>query len=444
MAGLGQAETATRNAVKGKVSLFAKDSAGHETRVLFVPGHVFYAESVEPPSVLEPGELREFAELTLESIAPFPVEQLLWGYLAGANPSRVLIYATHRDRLKRLGYENLESYAWVFPGFAAPALAGAAFAETTDVLLDSGASLDLLTFEPGESAPWAVASLPREEAEPDEAGLAALRALPPERSPSPGFAAARLGEPALDEYGLPVLRHENLGGGGAAIPAETRASGGGLRPAENRLWAADVRPADFAQAEKKRRAASRALLRLTSWAAVAMVVLALGEAALFAGDIWLSDLNKRAAERNQKVLTIQSRHSLVTKLNQVSENELRPVRILEALDAVRPRGIYFDETVAQGQNRITVEGVANTVNELNRYTEKLRDSKSFRLIGTPRTVTRGGKTTFSVTLAYDRPPGDAPGDAPDKAPASPEQPEQPDSPAPGPAAGADEQGGGDA
>jgi Tfp pilus assembly protein PilN len=96
----------------------------------------------------------------------------------------------------------------------------------------------------------------------------------------------------------------------------------------------------------------------------------------------------------------------MNKLEQVAQNELRPIAILTAANNIRAAlgktGIEYDETIIEGNNRITIEGKANTINELNAYTTALRKSGTFELVEDPKSLKRAGQTqvTFTVTLDY--------------------------------------------
>lgn len=94
----------------------------------------------------------------------------------------------------------------------------------------------------------------------------------------------------------------------------------------------------------------------------------------------------------------------MNKLEQVAQNELRPIAILEVANQIRidlkSSGIEYDEVVIEGLNRLTIEGKASTINELNEYTKALRASGNFQLVENPKSITRSGKTTFTATLDY--------------------------------------------
>ncbi len=361
--------------------------------MLLAPGHLFFCEPVEVPPEMEPGEVADFAELSIESLSPFPPDQLCWGYLHRAGREHLLLYAAHRDRLKQTGLDEIESYAWVLPDFAT--LAGASFEEETEVRLLCDNSLCLLRFAPGDPVPKTVMARPLGETESPEILAESMRELlPPLDGPCREVVAA-LANARLDDHGRAAFLHETPAADGSGERRWLE-----LGPSEDDLWAADIRAREFRRAERGRRQTSRLLTRATGWVLWVALALLAGELLLLAGGAWLDGMRQRREAQNPEVLTIQDKHSLITKLEQVARNELRPIEMLEALNTSRPEGIYFTSATAEGENRVAVEGIANTVNELNRYTEQLRRSGRFRLIEDPKALTRSGQTTFTVRLEF--------------------------------------------
>ena len=101
----------------------------------------------------------------------------------------------------------------------------------------------------------------------------------------------------------------------------------------------------------------------------------------------------------------------MNKLDQVAQNELRPIAMLTAANDIRialgKTGIEYDETIIESSNRLTIEGKAKTINELNLYTKSLRESGKFLLVGDPKYITRDSKTSFTVSLDYRHPEPEA-------------------------------------
>ncbi|MFP4165940.1 MAG: PilN domain-containing protein [Opitutales bacterium] len=378
-----------------------------------MPGFLFFIEPVELPSSLEPGERDAFAELSLESVAPFPVEQLLWGYFYTEGASFILLFATHRERLKQAGFKDSETYAWVLPDFAR--LFGAHFERDTFVCLETGATKNGYYFPADSRIPEQIVAHPREES--DTSGvLEELRQLVSSGDGEPATVSLVAASAELNEHHLPVFRHD------PADPEQTEDIGPSsltaICPSEEELWRADIRSPAFKKSERSARRTGALLTRITGWACAFGLVLLMLELALFGGKVWLGTLNQRIESRHTEVRTVQDKQSLLNKLEQVAQNELRPIAILEALNEKRPDDIYFTTTVTEGQNQIMIDGVAGTVNALNRYTEQLDDSERFELLGSPATLIRSGETTFTARLAYI--PPDRPADDHERATADPE------------------------
>lgn len=343
--------------------------------VLIVPSDFFFIELVEVPSALEPGELEDFAELSIEGFSPFPVEQLCSGYLVSPDGDQILLYAALSDRLKREGYADLEEYTWVLPDFAT--LHGARFPQTTKIHLIGETSATLLEQPSGEGLPQNIVST-----EDAPVGAFQLRAI----------------TPTLDEHGLPIFEFEAL----TEAPDDGHWSS--LKPDEKTLWQADIRPRDFKAAERNTRRTTALVTKIMGYAALFAVLLIVLEGLLYAGGFWLGARQAKVEAQLSDVRRVEDKQSLMNKLEQVAQNELRPIGILEAANDIRLElgntGIEYDEVAVEGTNRLTIEGKANTINELNKYTDSLAKSGVFALVGDPKYITRGGKTTFTVTLDY--------------------------------------------
>lgn len=368
-----------------------REALPEDDEVRILPSEFFFIERVEIPAALEAGELDDFAELSIESLAPFPLEQLYWGFLCDLPSQSLILYATPRERLKRAGHESLESYTWVLPDFAC--LLGARFAETVDVVLQTTGPGTRLQFSGGEGLPLLVEALAAGNAASD----------PPASTSTPRL-ELRLTQLKTDEKARPTFEFETLGG------PDVEGHWSPLSPDEAALWRADIRPADFKASERSSRRTTAWISRLLSYAALFACLLIVLEGLLWAGQAWLDSLENKIAAQTTAVRRVEDKQSLTNKLEQVAQNELRPIAILEAANQIRldlgNTGIEYDEAVIEGSNRITIEGKANTINELNAYTDSLKASGTFTLVGSPRQITRSGKTTFSVTLDYEHPPAE--------------------------------------
>ncbi len=370
-------------------------------KVLSLPAHLFFIERVEIPAELEPGELDDFAELTIESISPFPLDQLYWGYLFAESSSSILLHAAHRERVKQVSPEPVEAYAWAVPEFAP--LATAEFPETTELVLPSATGVSILHFGKGNGVPTyasTAAYLPEQE----EETVHALRADAPDLGPDAPRLRLQPTSATLGDDNHPVFNFQLTG---KSDPPSDEARLTRICPEGAFLWRADVRDAAFKKAERNARRISLLSLRTLGWAVLAALLLLIGELVLLGGHGWLGSRQNRVAQQQPLVDTISEQQSLMHKLEQIERNDLRPIAILDALNNLRPKGIYFTKTVVEGENTILIDGVSNNVSALNGYTDALKNSGTFELLQDPKTITRQGKTTFTLQLGYSAPAADA-------------------------------------
>ena len=107
--------------------------------VIFVPGSFFFSRRVPLPSSIQPAEIEGFVELTLESLSPFPIDQLYYGHVVAEAGDAVFIYAAYRRRFTAETTRNWPEVAFVVPTFL-PLLRETHEADST-VILESGGEL---------------------------------------------------------------------------------------------------------------------------------------------------------------------------------------------------------------------------------------------------------------------------------------------------------------
>lgn len=354
-----------------------------ESPICLVPGHLFFIQTIELPADLSPEETQSFAELSLEARSPFPLEQLHWGSFLDRDAEQLLIYATHQDRLKQMGYKDLKDYTWVLPDFIS--ILGHSL-PPEEYLLSTELSIASVQFSKSAQLPESVTAFANEDPQ----------------APQVNDNTFELLESTLVEK--ETLQFE------IATPSE--GSSHTVQFDESVLWKADIRSPEFKINARRLRKLSQYLNQGFKWAVGVAALLLFAEVVLFGCNFWLDSKNSVLAEQAQPVAKIQEQQALTIKLEQVFGSELRPVAMLEKLNQLRPEGIYFDETSSSVGNEITIEGVAQSINELNNYTSKLRESGQFKLIKSPKAITRSGQTTFSVQLTYTHEESPEPADSP--------------------------------
>ena len=84
-------------------------------QLCLVPSHFFFYEVIEIDRALSLDEQEDFIQLQIESISPFPIEQILYGYFVIPNSTNCVLYLALKDRLNAEDFDALESYTWVIP-----------------------------------------------------------------------------------------------------------------------------------------------------------------------------------------------------------------------------------------------------------------------------------------------------------------------------------------
>ena len=84
-------------------------------QLCLVPSHFFFYEVIEVDSDLSLDEQEDFIQLQIESISPFPIEQIFYGYFVIPNSPNCVLYLALKDRLNAKDFDALDSYTWVIP-----------------------------------------------------------------------------------------------------------------------------------------------------------------------------------------------------------------------------------------------------------------------------------------------------------------------------------------
>ena len=363
------------------IRLFSRDSASVADRVLLLPGHLFFTESIELTAEIAPAEWQSVAELTLESLTPFSMEQLIWGYGVCRRSRTLTVFAAYRERVKQAGYDNLEAYHQVYPEFLV--LDASSREKATVSLIHRGESVTAAGFAPHARIPDRVVSAPvPEEAELQETFDSVVAEFPDDRYELAETWSGDV-ESEIGQDGAIHFRME-----GKTISTVSGAL----------LWSADLREIAFGLAKKRERQRDVILWKILLAAAGLAAALLAVEVLRGAGNIWIHFREKQIQRQAPVVAQIMSRSNRVNRLEQRATGRLRPFDTLDLLNRDRPATLYFTAVEADEFNRYVIEGIAGTVNELNAYAAALAESGYFESVVPQINKTQSGQTTFTLQL----------------------------------------------
>jgi hypothetical protein len=293
-----------------------KDAKPQEAAML--PGNRFFVRRLAVEGDDVPGQVN----LALEAVSPFPLEQMLVGFVSSADGKQVLAYAAHRRR-----FTAEESFAWpedcqVVPEFLA--LCGHRPAADGIIVHRGDERLTALAWKSGEELPAAI--VVAELADADEAGIAreaATRADLAADTAVENVTGALAG--ALAEGNL-VLKRE--GNGTFTIPKKG-------------LDDSDIRDSDFLAERRKKEH-----LNLLLWtgarlgAAVLAAALVMDVAGIIVG-LRSGSLEAANDGRRPLVEDIEASQAITTRNLELGVKRLLPIEMLALESEKRPATVEF-------------------------------------------------------------------------------------------------------
>jgi len=365
---------------------------------------------------MQPSELQGFAEVTMETLAPMPLEQLCWGYLCSERATHLLLFAAARDRLEKEGLLPEDSFFHVLPSFfaAAPADVSAHW-----VFLWEAGHLTGLHYDAESTVPSRVELEQLIEDNPAGAFAARDRLL------------KRLGSASRSEAAPGILtRPESLLGPRerlaffftqyTAPDAEpVRVEG---RPPANPAarWTADLRDNLFRAQEQQRRRTLRLLNRTLQVAAGFALVLFALQIVWAAGTLWIRSKNATIALQQPVVDEVEQNQQLLAKIDEFSSHQLRPFEMMAALNDLRPHGVVYKSAKMANGNEIIAQCTAPDPSTMNDFMDAIAKSQLADVVGNPQTILNPRGVTFNLDVKFRQPlpPESMPPPHPAQAPAA--------------------------
>ena len=351
-----------------------------------LPGNRFFVRRLTVEGEDVPGQVN----LALEAISPFPLEQMLVGFVTSADGKQVLAYAAHRRR-----FTAEESFAWpedcqVVPEF----LALCAHRPTADAIIvhRGDERLTALAWKAGDELPLAI--VVAELADADEASIAREAAA---RADMPADVAVENVTGAISGSiveGDLVLKRE--GNGTFTIP-------------KNGLDDSDIRDSDFlAERRKKER------LNLILWnaarlgAAVIVVSLILDLAGMVVG-MRSSSLEAANEARRPVVEDIEASQAITSRILELGVKRLLPIEMLALVNEKRPATVEFtniqcelkkakDSTIAKPM--MTVDAKTPNAGDISDFLKAVQAMPEVEAATNSEPRVRETSTTFRVEITF--------------------------------------------
>ena len=395
-----------------KLPQWIQQLSGSEESIepLLVPGNWFVTRAFAVPAELKAKEVDEFAELSVEEISPFNLEQLNWGYYYSEESSRAFVYTAYDQKLRK-DLSDSELFDYAFPDFAQTF--GLKFDSPTLIFLIHEATLSGILLPANDPVPQTVVGITLDvEFSKEDLDLAKDQIVQRVKGQVSRIGEATLAEPVNDFDTISVsdqIYHRNWdyeeAKGKPMVELVPYGEEGGEAwrvgiPTSTRLWAMDIRKAEEKESLEKKHGWTIWYWRASVLVVLLFLLLAIGEIGILALNKWYQKELLVAQEAQPRAEEVQQKADILAKINQITTNQLLPFEMLNAINGVRPKSIYFTRIDAEGGNLFEVQAVALNVTEIEPFERTLKDTGLYSMVEISNLRDTQGRGTFRLRVEF--------------------------------------------
>ena len=357
-------------------------------KVVFLPDAVFFSRPVPVQPAATRADVVAQVGLAIESLSPFPLAQLYYGYYWPEGSDRALAFVSYRRRFTVEQVETWKGAEFVIPSFAA--FLGYGAAPATTLVLSSPEGLTAIHWDRGP-VPSAVLYQPVAPETPEA-----------ERAPIRDRLIKSAGEAAkiVDLASPPAAR---AGGSDRELAFET----GGVRLslAADLVDALDVRDKGDLRALARSRRRGMILWRIAVGSLLACAAMALGELALFGVGLWQNVRLAKVAAQKSTVAHIMEEQDLANRIDDLSTKRLLPLEMISAVSPETalpksPPAIQFLRATASALNAIQIEAQTNNAGEIAGYKTALEQESGVDRVEIRDQRARDNVVTFTLVVTF--------------------------------------------
>ena len=355
-------------------------------RVAILPDALFFTRVVPLAAGAAPAAVAAQVELALESISPFPLSQLYYGWYAPAQAEHALAFAAYRRRFTADQVAEWQGAELAVPAFAT--VLGAAVEAATTLVLISPEGLTAVRWD--ESAvPSRILFRPVDSEATDEERIRAREELLQEAGS--GGAVIDLTEPPTPAP--------------ARTDRETvfRAGDFVARLPAAQLVTMDVRDKGELAVLRGARARDILLWRIGVGCAAAILLLGLGEIALLGAREWHKVRVAKLSAQRPFVEKIMASQRLAHRIDELATKRLLPIEMILALAEPKPDEVIFTRVQADqsaGLYTIIVDAQTTNAAQINVYQSALEKLPGPESVEVRLQPSRGELAVFRLTVTF--------------------------------------------
>lgn len=360
------------------------------------PGHWFFCRRIEIPSDLEKGEEEGFVFLELESMSPFPLEHLHYGYQLDESGRFAFVFAAYKRRFEKVDQKDWRRLDTVLPDFLLGLHAGCKDGYEGLVLVTER-SFVALAYDRESTLPCGFYA--------EERILDAEDADAPTLDTQVEAFAAK----AKERFSFPKTRiwYVNTEAKWVGQTAWFGAVDGSESPVaqadftRNRIWKADLRDPEMVEQAQRDERQNGILWKAIGGLAACVGLLLLGEIYWAGSSAYLS-VRESGVEANQpEVNEIVDLRNTSFELRNFQESNLVPFKMIEALLPLQqyPNIIYkkfeTDDPVV-----LSIEARAANQTQVTNFKRRLEAFDKIESVELSRQQNVQAGVTFTTTIRF--------------------------------------------
>ena len=354
-------------------SLFSKQ---RESAAL-LPGNRFFVRLIE----LEPENVASQVSLAIETSSPFPLEQMLMGYITSSDNKWALAYAAHRRR-----FTPEESFAWpddcqVVPEFLA--LLGQRPSQSGILIHEGDDLLTALAWNENQPLPSCVLVVDKKDSSID---LLTKEIIERTGLPSTTPVTKQTGEFSSGRNDTQLILSCN--------------SGKPFQLSSDQLDNADIRDADFLSTRRKKERVNKLIWNTARVAVGIIIVSFVFEISAFLIN-WRSNNLRLINESRQSVIQeIESAQAISARITEMNTKAPLPLEMLALANERRPATVDFQRINCKNNTQIEIEARTTNASDVYSFEKSLKESAEVSFVATKDMRARDNFTTFSVTITF--------------------------------------------
>lgn len=360
-------------------------------KAAMAPGCSFFCRRVEIPGDVESDELDSFLQLQLESLSPFPLEHLQFGFVVDAARQFAFLYAAYRRSFERSVATSWEEQEAVIPEFSVGLLAGG-LDDKIPLLIEGESSFTYLEFDSSSELPLYLRSIPTSDEDIEEGTerpnletvLANFKA---ERSVESIRFWKASSQIAIDKKVLKLRATE----ADCEIVAEVD---------RDSMWRMDLRGPETVERVQMEERRNYLIWRIAIGMAAVIGLLMAGEFVWFAEKGYLELRRGWNEEQAPLVEEIVSQKTTINELLSFRESDLIPFDMLVAIEPFRTDSVVFTKVETNGPNSLIVLANATSNGQANQFKARLERFVKIETVELQNIQSRPGGTTFTAFLNF--------------------------------------------